>query len=43
MNKSASISNVVAYVVVTENAASEMRNIENVGRRLVPFVMNQVT
>jgi hypothetical protein len=36
MNKSASI----CSVVVTENAASEMRNIENVGRRfnlLYPF------
>jgi hypothetical protein len=39
MNKSASI----CSVVITENAASEMRNIENVGRRLVPFFMNQVT
>jgi hypothetical protein len=38
MNKSASI----CSVVVTENAASEMRNIENVRRRLVPFFMNQV-
>jgi hypothetical protein len=33
MNKSASI----CSVAVNENATSEMRNIENVGRRLVPF------
>jgi hypothetical protein len=36
MNKYASI----CHVVVTENRASEMRNIESVDESLVPFFMN---